>query len=61
MQLANTNWNYPTTIWFGNGRINEISEACKKLGINNPLFVTDEGLVKLDIVGKTINILKGMG
>lgn len=61
MQLANTNWNYPTTIWFGNGRINELSQACKKLGINNPLFVTDEGLVKLDIVGKTINILKRDG
>jgi len=61
MQLANTNWNYPTTIWFGNGRINEISQACKKLGIKNPLFVTDEGLVKLDIVENTVNILKTDG
>ena len=61
MQLANTNWNYPTTIWFGNGRINEISQACKKLGIKNPLFVTDEGLVKLDIVENTIKILKKDG
>lgn len=58
MGLANTNWNYPTTIWFGNGRINEISQACKKLGIKNPLFVTDDGLVELEIVEKTRKILE---
>ena len=58
MLLANTNWNYPTTVWFGNGRINELVQACKELGIKNPLFVTDEGLVKLDIVEKTLNVLR---
>src|SRR5690554_4829587 len=58
MGLGSTNWNYPTTIWFGNGRINEISQACKKLGIKNPLFVTDDGLVELDIVEKTRKILE---
>ncbi|GGW28994.1 iron-containing alcohol dehydrogenase [Arenibacter certesii] len=61
MQIANTNWNYPTTIWFGNGRINEIAQACKNLGIDNPLFVTDEGLVKLEIVDVTLDILKKEG
>jgi len=61
MGLATTNWNYPTTIWFGNGRINEISQACKKLGIKNPLFVTDEALVKLDIVERTRKILERDG
>ncbi len=58
MLLANTNWNYPTTVWFGNGRIKELEQACKELGIKNPLFVTDEGLVKLDIVEKTLNVLR---
>jgi len=61
MGLATTNWNYPTTIWFGNGRINEISQACRKLGIKNPLFVTDEALVKLDIVERTRKILERDG
>ncbi|HUH48119.1 MAG TPA: iron-containing alcohol dehydrogenase [Arenibacter sp.] len=61
MGLSSANWNYPTTIWFGNGRINEISRACEKLGIKNPLFVTDEGLVKLDIVGRTTKILEQDG
>lgn len=61
MGSVSTNWNYPTTIWFGNGRINELSKACEKLGMKNPLFVTDEGLVKLGIVEKTKHILQQSG
>lgn len=61
MGLSSANWNYPTTIWFGNGRIGELSRACMKLGMKNPLFVTDEGLVKLDIVEKTKMILEQDG
>ena len=41
------NWNYPSTIWVGENRINDLSEACKNLDINNPLFVTDKDLVNL--------------
>ncbi|MDD9899524.1 MAG: iron-containing alcohol dehydrogenase [Alphaproteobacteria bacterium] len=37
-------WNYPTTVIFGPGRIAELPEACKQLGMKNPLLVTDEGL-----------------
>jgi len=61
MGLTKTNWNYPTTIWFGTGRINDLSLACKQLGINYPLFVTDEGLVKLDIVERSVQVLKQEG
>ena len=46
MFLHNANWNYPTTIWFGNGRIKELNEACKKLNIQKPLLVTDPSLAK---------------
>ena len=56
--MTNSNWNYPTTIWFGAGRVNELVKACVQLGIKKPLFVTDEGLVKLDIVENTCAILK---
>jgi alcohol dehydrogenase class IV len=38
------NWNYPTTIWAGPGRIAELSVACTKAGMARPLIVTDEGL-----------------
>ena len=49
------NWNYPSTIWVGENRINDLSEACKNLGINNPLFVTDKDLVNLSFVKNIIS------
>jgi alcohol dehydrogenase class IV len=58
MELENTNWNFPTTIWFGSDRIEDLPAACEQLGIKNPLFVTDEGLVKLEIVATALNTLK---
>ena len=44
------NWNYPTSIRFGNGRIGELADACTSLGMRRPLLVTDRGLESLDIV-----------
>ncbi len=38
------NWNYPTTIWAGPGRIAELPAACASAGMRRPLIVTDEGL-----------------
>ena len=49
MSLPSTDWNYPTTIWFGNGRVATVASACRQLGMERPLLVTDEALVKLDI------------
>ena len=37
-------WNYPTTVWAGPGRIRELADACRALGIRRPLLVTDRGL-----------------
>ena len=48
--MHNVNWNYPTTIWFGSGRVKELSEACKKLKIVKPLLVTDPDLSKSDML-----------
>ena len=55
------NWNYPTTMWVGENRINDITLACKNLNINKPLLVTDNGLAQSDIVKKTLLILNGGG
>ena len=52
------NWNYPTTMWVGENRINDIAEACKSLNIKKPLLVTDKGLSNSEIVENTISILK---
>lgn len=53
-----TNWNYPTTIWVGEGRIKELIEACKNLNIAKPLFVTDRDLINLKMVENIISDLK---
>ena len=47
-------WNYPTTIRFGAGRIAELPEACRELGIARPLLVTDPGLAQLPMVQQAI-------
>ena len=59
--MDKNNWNYPTTIWAGKNRVNEINLACKNFNINKPLFVTDKGLAQSDIVKKTLLILKNKG
>ena len=48
--MQKMNWSYPTTIWFGEHRINEIQTACDQLEINNPLIVTDPGILKTKII-----------
>ena len=49
------NWNYPTTIWGGENRVNELSDACKNLNIIKPLFVTDKDLVNLPFIKQIIS------
>ena len=50
--MMSMNWNYPTSIWFGEKRINEIQKACESLNITKPLIVTDPGILKTNIVEK---------
>ena len=44
------NWNYPTTVRFGVGRIKELARCCRNLGMMRPLLVTDPGLSGRDMV-----------
>ena len=48
--MQNMNWNYPTTVWFGPDRSQQIQQACDALGIKNPLIVTDPGLLQTPII-----------
>ena len=59
--MTKANWNYPTAIKFGPGRIAELPEALKAAGIAKPLLVTDAGLVNLPVTQKTIALLKDAG
>ena len=49
------NWNYPTTVWVGENRISDLSEACKNLKITKPLFVTDKDLINLPFIKNIIS------
>jgi alcohol dehydrogenase class IV len=55
------NWNYPTKIRFGAGRISELPDACKEAGIRNPLLVTDRGLARLPVTDKVLDIMGEAG
>ncbi len=48
------NWNYPTAVRFGVGRIAELPEICKSAGMSRPLLVTDPGLAALPMVADVI-------
>ena len=51
------NWNYPTTVWAGPGRIAELGAACETAGIKRPLIVTDEGLVDTPMIRNALTAL----
>jgi alcohol dehydrogenase class IV len=48
------NWNYPTAVKFGVGRIAELPDMCKALGLKRPLIVTDPGLVSLPMIKEAV-------
>ena len=48
------NWNYPTAMRFGPGRIEELAEACQSLGMTQPLLVTDPGLAGLPMIAEAL-------
>lgn len=50
MSDLQANWNYPTPVRFGTGRIKELADACRALGMERPLLVTDPGLASLPMI-----------
>ena len=55
------NWNYPTSIRFGVGRIKELADACRSQGILRPLLVTDSGLARAPITLAAVEALRDAG
>lgn len=49
------NWNFPTSIRFGDGRIRELPEACRALGMQRPLLVTDAALARLPLLAAAVD------
>ena len=59
--VPNRNWNYPTAIKFGVGRISELAEHCAAAGVKKPLFVTDKALASLPITAEAVAVLTAAG
>lgn len=55
------NWGFPTNIRFGVGRIEELPVACRELGIERPLVVTDKGLAALPVIADAVGALGDAG
>ncbi len=55
------NWSYPTAIKFGAGRIKELADHCKAVGMKKPLLVTDRGLAPMAITQNALAILEAAG
>lgn len=56
MKELHADWNYPTSIRVGSGRIRELADACKLLGVKAPLLITDPGLAALPMVEDALSV-----
>ncbi|MEO6609938.1 MAG: iron-containing alcohol dehydrogenase, partial [Aestuariivirga sp.] len=61
MTIPNRNFNFPTALKYGAGRIKELAEISKAAGIKRPLFVTDPGLASMPMVQAIVADLKSAG
>ncbi|MFN0040256.1 MAG: iron-containing alcohol dehydrogenase [Burkholderiales bacterium] len=52
------NWNYPTSVRFGIGRIDELPAVCKELGMKRPLLVTDPVLRPMRMIESALSMLR---
>ncbi len=55
------NWNYPTNVKVGAGRISELADLCKSMGMRSPLLITDPGLAALPMLKAVIDDLIASG
>ncbi len=60
-QMKHVNWNYPTRIRVGAGRVQELSGACSELGIKTPLLVTDSGLANSLMIQQVLQHCESSG
>lgn len=59
--VPKANWSYPTAVKFGAGRISELADHCKAVGLKRPLLVTDKALASLPITARALDILDAAG
>ena len=67
LQLTNENflqhadWTFPVPIAYGPGRLDELPDHCHRLGLSNPLIITDCGTASLTFISDAQDLLVRTG
>ncbi|WP_444887073.1 iron-containing alcohol dehydrogenase [Microbulbifer sp. JMSA008] len=61
MDKYRVNWNFPTNIWVGPGRISDLAKACSDLNMQHPLLVTDPGIAGIPLLQRALVPCKEYG
>lgn len=61
IKTLSRNWNYPTSVRFGVGRIDELPAVCAELGMKRPLLVTDPVLRAMRMIESALGYLRAAG
>jgi alcohol dehydrogenase class IV len=59
--IPHADWAFPTEIRFGPGRVRELPELCRELGVAKPLLVTDSGIAALPMTAAILNSCQADG
>jgi alcohol dehydrogenase class IV len=60
-EIYKANWNYPTAVKFGAGRIGELPMLLEQMQVRRPLLVTDPGMAALAITDRLRQMLIASG
>ncbi|RRV10714.1 iron-containing alcohol dehydrogenase [Pseudomonas sp. v388] len=52
--MHSNDWNYPTAMRVGAGRAAELADACRSVGMQRPLLITDQWLGQSAMVGRAL-------
>ncbi|WP_444919899.1 iron-containing alcohol dehydrogenase [Microbulbifer sp. CnH-101-G] len=61
MDKYRVNWNFPTNIWVGPGRISDLAKACSELNMQHPLLVTDPDIAGMPLLQRALEPCKEYG
>lgn len=59
--LENHDWSFPVPVAYGPGRLNQLGQMTRAMGINNPLIVTDRGSATLPFITRATRSLVEVG
>ena len=59
--MVAANFNFPTSIRFGAGRVKDLPALCREAGMAAPLLVTDPALAEMAMTGEVVADLAAAG